>query len=175
MGWLIDLFKLFFSKPTAAEPQKAEEAPKMRTTNQAGIDLIKRWEGLELDAYPDPGTGGDPWTIGYGHTGPEVKKGLSITAEEAEDLLKKDLAKFEAHVSRLATVELTDNEFAALVSFAYNCGPANLGASTLLKKLNAGDYTGAALEFPRWNKAAGKVLAGLTKRREAEKQLFLTP
>jgi len=141
--------------------------------NQAGIDLIKSFEGLELKAYPDPGTGGDPWTIGYGHTGPEVKPGLVWTQEEADAALVKDLDKFVSGVTALLTSSVTPNQFSALVSFAYNCGLANLKSSTLLKKVNAGDIAGAANEFPRWNKAAGKVLAGLTRRREAEKALFL--
>jgi lysozyme len=140
--------------------------------NEHGIALIKQFEGLELKAYPDPGTGGDPWTIGYGHTGPEVRKGLVINQAQADAYLRADLAKFERAVSQLVTRPITDDMFSALVSFVYNLGPANLKASTLLKKLNAGDFQGASDEFPKWNKAAGKVLAGLTKRRRAEQALF---
>lgn len=146
----------------------------MRKTNEAGISLIKSFEGLRLQAYPDPGTGGDPWTIGYGHTGPEVHSGLSITQAQADAYIAKDLEKFEAQVSQMITVSVNDNQFAALVSFAYNCGPANLKSSTLLKNLQAGDYAGAADQFLVWNKANHKVLPGLTKRREAERALFLS-
>lgn len=142
--------------------------------NQAGLELIKAAEGCEFTAYPDPGTGGDPWTIGYGHTGPEVKPGLTITQAIANAYLALDCAKFEKAVSGMVTIPVTDNQFSALVSFAYNVGPGNLKASTLLKKLNAKDIPGAADEFLKWNKAAGKVLAGLTKRREAERKLFLS-
>ena len=89
-------------------------------TSPAGIELIKDFEGLRLEAYPDPGTGGDPWTIGYGHTGPEVKPGLIISIEQAGALLKEDLVKFEEAVERLITVGLNQHEFDALVSFTYN-------------------------------------------------------
>jgi lysozyme len=143
-------------------------------TNQRGIDLIKSFEGLELKAYPDPGTGGDPWTIGYGHTGPEVKKGLVITAQQAEDYLRKDLEKFESKLMGMLTAPVNENQWAALISFAYNCGPENLRTSTLLRLVNAKDYAGAAEQFLRWNKAAGKVLDGLTRRRQAERALFLS-
>ncbi|WP_115746948.1 lysozyme [Escherichia coli] len=141
-------------------------------TSQNGINLIKHFEGLELHAYPDPGTGGAPWTIGYGTTS-GVKPGMVITEAEAEALLKKDLYKFETGVSKLVKVPLTQNEFDALVSFAYNVGLGNLAASTLLKKLNEGDHQGAADQFPRWNRGGGKVLPGLTRRREAERKMFL--
>jgi lysozyme len=141
--------------------------------NQAGLDLIKSHEGIRLKAYPDPGTGGEPWTIGYGHTG-GVHPTDSISKERAEDLLREDLCKFEEGVEHLLFVDVTDNQFSALVSFAFNVGVHNLAMSTLLKKLNNDDAAGAASEFGKWNKAAGKVLPGLTARREAERQLFLS-
>lgn len=148
-----------------------------------GLNLIKTYEGLELTAYPDPGTGGAPWTIGYGHTGPEVHAGLVWTQQQAEQALASDVAQFERDVTSLVKVQINQNQFDALVSFAYNCGSdidaddiaEGLGDSTLLKKLNAGDYDGAANEFPKWNKSGGKVMSGLTKRRNAERSLFLTP
>lgn len=143
-----------------------------RSINNAGIDLIKGFEGCKLTAYRDSV---NVLTIGYGHTGSDVTDGLTITQEQAEALLRQDLDRFESGVSDLVTVAVSDNAFAALVSFSYNLGLGNLKASTLLKKLNAGDTAGAADEFPRWNKAGGKVLAGLTRRREAERTLFLTP
>lgn len=153
-------------------------------TSAAGIALIKEFEGLELKAYPDPGSGGDPWTIGIGTTvypnGTKVQPGDVCTEAQAEDYLRHDLAKFEAAVVRLTRGKATQGQFDALVSFCYNVGAdedsdtiaEGLGDSTLLRKHNAGDYDGAALEFAKWNKAAGKVLRGLTKRRAAEAALY---
>lgn len=154
----------------------------MKISNN-GLSLIKTFEGLELEAYPDPGTGGAPWTIGYGHTGSDVRKGLVWTDAQADKALAQDVAQFERDVTSLVKVQINQNQFDALVSFAYNCGSdidsddiaEGLGDSTLLKKLNAGDYDGAANEFPKWNKSGGKVMSGLTKRRAAERSLFLTP
>lgn len=144
--------------------------------NKAGLELIKEFEGWRSLAYPDPATGGEPWTIGYGHTSaagaPDVKPGMVISKEEGLIILARDLEKYEAHVRRLVKVPLTANQHAALTSFIYNVGPGNLENSTLLKKLNAGDYAGAAGEFRKWNKAAGKAMAGLTRRRLAEAKLF---
>lgn len=134
-------------------------------------ELIKSFEGLELEAYLCPA---DIWTIGYGHTG-NVKEGDRITKAEAEALLDKDLRTFRNGVKRLVKVTLNENQFGALVSFAYNLGLGSLQNSTLLKMLNAGDYTGAADQFLRWNKSGGKVLTGLVRRREAERAVFLTP
>ena len=134
--------------------------------------LVRQREGLCLTTYPDPATGGAPWTIGYGHTGPEVHPGQAITQDEAERLLEQDVDKVAVQVSRLVNVTLTQNEFDALVCFVYNVGIGNFAKSTMLKKLNAGDYAGAAAEFPKWDKAAGKVMPGLLARREAEEGLF---
>lgn len=141
-------------------------------TSQAGVDLIKQFEGLELTAYPDPGTGGEPWTIGYGHTG-GVKPGDTVTEAEAEEILRQDLARFEDCVNAYVSVPITQSEFDALVSFAFNVGCGALKSSTLLRLLNGGDHEAAAQQFPRWNKAAGRVMAGLTRRREAERDLFV--
>ena len=145
--------------------------------NDETIKHLKASEGLRLKAYPDPGTGGDPWTIGYGHTAlagpPVVKRGMTVTAEQAEAILRADVEKFAVGVSKLIKVALNENQFGALVSFAFNVGLGNFAKSTLLKKLNAGDYAGAADQFPKWTKAAGKVLPGLVKRRAAERALFL--
>lgn len=144
----------------------------MRAIPLKALSLIKQYEGLRLFAYPDPATGGDPWTIGYGHTGKEVKKGLYITQAKADEYLEKDIKKFAEVIERYVKVSLSDNQFSALVSYVYNVGPQNFIASTLLRLLNQGDYNGAADQFIRWNKANGKVLEGLTKRREAEAKLF---
>lgn len=143
----------------------------MMKISDAGIALIKSFEGLRLEAYPDPATGGDPWTIGYGHTG-EVTPGMVITESEAEELLRQDIVQFEMCVNGALQVPVTQGQFDALVSFAFNLGCGNLRRSTLLRKLNAGDVTGAAAEFAVWNRAAGRVMAGLTRRREAERELF---
>lgn len=140
-------------------------------TSQRGVDLIKHWEGLELEAYkPIPE---DPWTIGYGHT-KGVQKNDVITEAQAEQFLREDLVVYEKCVASHCEVLLNQNEFDALVSFAFNLGCGNLKKSTLLKLLNAGNRDAAAEQFPRWNRAAGEVLAGLTKRRMAERSLFLT-
>lgn len=140
--------------------------------SEEGLQLIESAEGLRLDAYPDPGTGGEPITIGIGHTG-GVKLGDHITAEEAREYLRRDLDEAEDVVRRRVNVKLTQGQFDALVSFVFNVGPWAFAGSTLLRKLNARDYAGAAAEFGRWTHAAGKVLPGLVKRRAAERELFL--
>ncbi|HAW5515053.1 TPA: lysozyme [Escherichia coli] len=143
-----------------------------------GIALIKGFEGCRLTAYPDPGTGGAPWTIGYGWTypidGKPIKPRMKIDQATADRLLKTGLVSYENDVLKLVKVKLTQNQFDALVSFAYNVGSRALSTSTLLKKLNAGDIKGAADEFLRWNKAGGKEMPGLTKRRKAERDVFLS-
>lgn len=144
----------------------------------AGRKAITRHEGLKLSSYPDPASGGEPWTIGVGHTSragpPKVTKGMKITRDEADKILSRDLATFEAAVSKAVKVPLNQNEFDALVSLAFNIGAGAFAKSTLVKKLNAGDRAGAANAFLSWNKAAGKVMKGLTKRREDERRLFLS-
>lgn len=134
-------------------------------------DKLKQWEGLRLTAYKDSG---GVLTIGYGHTGPDVKAGMTITEAQAEMLLMRDLSRFEQSVERSVKVPLTDNQFGALVSFAYNVGTSAFEGSTLLKKLNAGDYSSVPSQLARWNKVGGKVLAGLTNRRAAEAGLWAT-
>ena len=154
---------------------QAELGTTSRHINERGLALIKAFEGLHLQAYKDAV---GIWTIGWGHTGivhqdGSVHEGRTITEEQAEELLKYDLRNFERAVARLVTVPLDDDQFAALVSFAFNLGEGNLQKSTLLKKLNAGDYASAAEEFGKWNQAGGQVLAGLVRRRESEQRLFL--
>lgn len=141
--------------------------------SQRGIDLIKQFEGYSSKAYPDPATGGAPWTIGYG-TIKGVKPGMIITAEQAEKMLRDDVAKFESGVSSLVTAPTTQGQFDAMVSLAYNIGLGNFGKSTLLKKHNARCYTCAADQFRVWNRANGKVMNGLTKRRAAERQVYMS-
>lgn len=143
-------------------------------TSEKGIALIKQFEGCKLTAYQDSV---GIWTIGYGWTQPvdgkPIRAGMTIKQETAERLLKTGLVSYESDVSRLVKVGVTQGQFDALVSFTYNLGARSLSTSTLLRKINAGDYAGAADEFLRWNKAGGKVLKGLTRRREAERALFL--
>lgn len=145
--------------------------------NDATISLIKSHEGLRLKAYADAGYGWDRATIGYGHTAaagpPDVKKGMVITEEEAEEILRRDLGRVELAVKEAVKVPINANQFGALVSFAFNVGTGAFRRSTLLLKLNAGDYDGAAGQFARWNKSNGKVLEGLKKRRAEEAALFL--
>lgn len=144
-------------------------------TSENGIALIKAFERCELTAYQDPV---GIWTIGYGWTQPvngkAVHAGMTIRQDTAERLLKSGLVSYEKAVSRLVNVRLTQSQFDALVSFIYNLGARSLATSTLLQKLNAGDTAGAADEFLRWNSAGGKVCRGLTRRREAERTLFLS-
>ncbi|PDO81613.1 lysozyme [Kosakonia sacchari] len=145
----------------------------MRISNR-GIAFIKQFEGMRLTAYQDSV---GVWTIGYGWTqsvdGKPIRAGMAIKEDTAERLLRTGLVGYESDVSKLVKVKLTQGQFDALVSFAYNLGARALSTSTLLKKLNAGDYRGAADEFLRWNKAGGQVLAGLSRRRAAERELFL--
>lgn len=144
------------------------------TLNKAGADLIKSFEGCKLKAYQ---CSAKKWTIGYGNTfyedGSPVLPGHAITQEKAEQLFELIANEFASKVAKLVTSMVTLNQFGALVSFAYNCGVINLQKSTLLKKVNANpnDLTIRA-EFVKWNKAGGKVLAGLTRRREAEANLY---
>lgn len=138
-----------------------------------GIAVMHYFESCELSAYPDPGSkDGKPWTIGWGHTGPEVVKGLRWTQGQADAVFVNDLAKFEAAVSAAVKVPLSQGQFDALVCFTYNLGGANLRSSTLLRKLNAKDYGGAEAEFARWVKNDGKTMRGLIRRRAAEAALF---
>lgn len=134
-----------------------------------GLNLIKKFEGLSLQAYQ---CSAGVWTIGYGHTR-GVRPGDIIDEAQAGIFLRRDVAASESTVMRFVTVVLNQHQFDALVSFVFNLGSGNFAASTLLRKLNAGDYAGAADEFPRWVHAGGKSLPGLVRRRAAERTLFL--
>jgi lysozyme len=145
--------------------------------NKATLDLVKEFEGLRLKAYKDAV---GVWTIGYGTTaaaglGIVPKAGMVITEAEAEGYLIKGLEKFAASIRPKITAPINDNEFGAFLSLAYNIGPGAFAKSSALKKFNAGDKAGAANAILLWNKAGGKVLAGLTRRRGRERELFLTP
>ncbi|WP_209347012.1 lysozyme [Pontixanthobacter sp. CEM42] len=152
-----------------------------------GIALIKQFEGCArlrsdgmVEAYPDPGTGGDPWTIGWGATGPgldgqgRIGPGTAWTRAECDERLERDLVRYADDVARaLDGAPVTQNQFDALVSFHYNTGA--IGRATLTKRHKAGDYAAALREFSRWNRAGGRVMKGLTRRRNAEAKLYGKP
>ena len=136
--------------------------------SQACIDLVKEFEGCKLDAYQDIiGV----WTIGYGHTG-DVSAGQEISQQEADLLLQHDLSEKADAVEKLLQVDVTQSQFDALVSFAYNLGVGNLASSTLLRMINSGEADQASPQFLRWDKAGGVEVDGLERRRKAEKLLF---
>ena len=133
-----------------------------------GLALIKKFEGCELEAYQ---CSAGVWTIGYGHT-KDVQKGDVWSQSHAEHMLEVELHEYESYINEYVTVALSQNQFDALVSWVYNLGPANLKSSTMLKVLNSGEYEDVPAQIKRWNKAGGKVLEGLIRRREAEACLF---
>ena len=133
-----------------------------------GLEMIKHFEGLELNAYK---CAAGVWTIGYGHT-KGVQEGMVISEETANEMLVEELKEYENYINTLVTVELNQNQFDAMVSWVYNLCSSNLQARTLLKVLNAGNYEGVPEQIMRWNKAGGRVLEGLTRRRQAEADLF---
>ena len=135
-----------------------------------GIDIIKKWESLRLKAYLCPA---NVWTIGWGHT-KGVKAGDECTQEQANTWLDEDVQESVDAVNKYVTVSLTGNQREALISFVFNVGIGNFLDSTLLRLINSGDYIGASNQFPRWNKAKGVVLHGLTLRRKEEKDLFVS-
>ena len=136
--------------------------------SEEGIALIKKFEGCKLEAYLDAV---DVPTIAYGRT-KEVQMGDTCTQQQAEDWLEEELVEYEGYVEKAVTVPLEQNQFDALVSWTYNLGPSNLNKSTALKLLNMSEYDGVPAQLKRWNKAGGKVLDGLVRRREAEALLF---
>ncbi|PKN07655.1 MAG: muraminidase [Deltaproteobacteria bacterium HGW-Deltaproteobacteria-8] len=144
----------------------------MQRTNRQGLDLILVSEELRLEAYRCPA---GVWTIGWGHTGPDVYPGMVITEALAILFKQADLERFESAVEDALEVPVTGNQFSALVSFAFNVGDEAFRGSTLLNKLNTGDINGAAAEFKRWVHSKGRLQPGLVTRRAAERELFLTP
>lgn len=158
--------------PLPAPPPPPPNAGK---TNAAGIEIIKHFEGVRTTAYQDSV---GVWTIGYGHTSaagdPQVYAGLTITLDQAEQILRKDLGIFEKGVSDAVKVTTNDDQFSAMVSFSFNVGLGAYRDSTLLRKHHAGDFAGAADEFLRWVYAGGQVLPGLQRRRNAERALYLS-
>lgn len=147
----------------------------MMKASKDAVTLIKHFEGCSLKAYPDPGSAdGKPWTIGYGHTGKDVVKGLRWTQAQADAALAQDVARFAGEVEGLIKVSVTQSQFDALVSFAYNIGVGALAGSTLLRLLSSGSFSGAARQFERWDKQDGRPMLGLSRRRRAERLLFET-
>jgi lysozyme len=136
--------------------------------SEKGLALIKEFEGCKLKAYQDSV---GIWTVGYGHTGPDVREGLEITQARAEELLREDLHDVERCLANSVSVTLTQNEYDALASFVFNLGCGRLRGSTLLRKLNAGDVD-CGPEFDKWCNAGGRQLPGLVRRRKAERELF---
>jgi lysozyme len=134
-----------------------------------GLALTKSFEGLHLEAYRDCA---GVWTIGYGHTGPTLAAGQTISEPEAEEFLRADLADAVACVNRGIQSVISQNQFDAMVDFCFNAGRGNFLQSTLLRKLNSGDFAGAAAQFALWVHAGGEVVAGLVRRRKAEAELF---
>ena len=153
----------------AAAVAKASTYRTQMNIGTKGLEMIKHFEGLELNAYQ---CAAGVWTIGYGHT-KGVQKGMVISEDTANEMLVEELNEYESYITGLVTVELNQNQFDAMVSWVYNLGVGNLKASTLLKVLNAGNYAGVPEQMLRWNKAGGKVLEGLTRRRQAEADLFV--
>ena len=156
----------------AAAAKSASDSPSSKgpkRTNKNGLLLIKSFEGLRLKAYKDAV---GIWTIGYGTTR-GVRPGQTITEAQAVQFLQEDLTRFEKSINEVVRTPINDNQFSALACFTYNVGPGAFRSSTLLRKLNAGDIRGAADELLRWDKAGGRTLAGLTRRRKAETLLFL--
>lgn len=158
-------------------PREGDVRPVGQKVSRAGVDLIHSFEQFRANAYPDPGTGGLPITIGWGSTtdedGRPIKLGTVWTRERADARFEMDLAKFTAGViEALDGAPVTQGQLDALTSLAYNIGLGNLRSSTLLKLHRAGDYAGAQQQFARWNRAGGKVMAGLTRRRAAEAALY---
>ncbi|MDE1868245.1 MAG: lysozyme [Thaumarchaeota archaeon] len=137
------------------------------------INMIKEFEGCRLEAYPDPVSGGDPWTIGYGATGPDIKEGTVWTQEQADNDLSQRVNKLEDRVRKIVQTDLPEGCFAPLVSFAYNLGIERLASSHLLTFINHREFDRAANEFPKWDHVDGRVIADLVKRRNKEREFFV--
>ena len=168
------------NRQDAVPPEIPEPRAPLRKVNQEGLELLKAFEGLHalkqgsegvyVEAYLDPV---NVWTIGWGCT-EDIHEGMKITVTQAEEMLKKELDKFEAAVANAVQVQINENQFSALVCFSYNVGARALFESTLLKLLNQGKFQEAADQFLRWDKAGGQVFLGLSRRRRSERSLFLS-
>ena len=173
-----EVAKLDTAIDSALRPDSPDPIGRPRAVGEAGIALVRRFEGCArrradglFEAYPDPGTGGAPWTIGWGATGPGIGPGTTWTPAQCDARLVTDLERFSDEVAQaLGTAPTSQAQFDALVSFHYNTGA--IGRATLTRRHCAGDFAGAAREFARWNRAGGRALAGLTRRRAAEAALY---
>jgi len=143
------------------------------SANQVATTLIHKWEGCKLTAYPDPATGGDPWTVGWGATGPNIHQGTVWTQEQADADLNSRLTTLISKMASYIHMPITSNQLGAMASLAYNIGFAAWSQSTLLREFNSGDIQSAANQFLVWNRAAGKVMTGLENRRKDERATFL--
>ena len=170
----VDRINAALRETDAPDPTAASDWKKI------AIPLIQKFEGFAKDigggkvkAYPDPGTGGKPWTIGWGSTGPDIGPSTVWTHEQAQERFESHLEHFAGGVEdALGSSPTTAGQLAAMVSLAYNIGLGAFRGSTLLKRHKAGQYDAAAREFLRWNRAGGRVMAGLTRRREAEAGIY---
>ncbi len=146
------------------------------TIGPAALAILRGAECCRLVAYPDPGSGAEPWTIGWGHTGPEVRRGLVWTQAQCDAQLQQDVAEHADQVARaIGATPTTDNQFGAMVSLAYNIGIGNFRSSSVLRFHLQGLHHDAAAAFGAWNKGGGRVLPGLVRRRAAEAALYITP
>lgn len=170
------------SLPATNTQRRALSAPSGgRALGEPGMKLIQSFEGCEKDgpggtfaAYPDPGTGDKPWTIGWGATGPGIVKGLVWTQAQCDDRFKLDMQRYANDVARaIGAAPTTQNQFDAMVSFHYNTGA--IGKATLTKRHKEGNFAAAEKEFAKWNRAGGRVMNGLVRRRAAEAKLYATP
>lgn len=163
---------------SALKPDSPDPSDCPRAVSAAGVALVRRFEGCArrradglFEAYPDPGTGGAPWTIGWGATGPGIGPGTAWSPAQCDARLAVDLARHAAEVAQaISDAPTTQAQFDALVSFHYNTGA--IGRATLTRRHRAGDHDGAAREFARWTRAGGRVMAGLVRRRAAEAALY---
>lgn len=173
-GWAGDVTLAAFRAKTGGAAAPAPERAFGMVPSAAGVKLMHEFEECRLNAYADPGSvDGHPWTIGWGSTGPGIAKGVTWTQKQADDRFVADLARFAAKVREaLEGKATTQSQFDAMTSLAYNIGVGAFGGSTVLRKHKAGDYAGSKAAFLMWNKNDGKVMAGLTRRREAEAKLY---
>lgn len=174
---LIDSIAAMFHKPAIVVAPVAPVSPPAPPSVDwltLCLPLTKASESCQLETYPDPATGGEPWTIGWGATGPSIVPGVKWTQQQADGDLASRLGVIGRQIDSYVLVLLTPQQKAALADFIYNVGAGSFWSSTLLRKLNANDFAGAAEQFLVWNMANGKVMAGLVTRRTRERSLFLT-
>ncbi len=147
-----------------------------RSIDPAALAILRGAEGCRLSAYPDPGSGAEPWTIGWGATGPDIHAGMVWTQAQADARLAQDLDRLAAQMTQACGSAPTgDHHFGAMCSLAYNIGFGNFLGSSVLRFHHAGEHQQAAAAFGLWNKGGGRVLPGLVRRRAAEAALYLTP